>query len=539
MERTDEVTECKKIDVFGDGRCVLIQADVVEGLRGLPPESVHCIITSPPYYGLRDYGTAAWEGGDAKCDHANPTKGRFCPKCGARRIDAQLGLEATPAAYVEKMVEVFREVRRVLREDGTLWLNMGDGYASTGRSDRKESPGVGATQAMKAPGRKVIWKSGGGSNFSWELPGGLKPKDLCMMPARLAMALQADGWWLRAALPWIKRNAMPESTRDRPTSVVEYVLLLTKSARYFYDAEAVKVQGAGVSGGACFGKQSGDPAQTLAQQRRYNRPEYTTRARRASDWFFESWQGLYDEGDGPLAFIVNPAPFDAEFCTACERYFTGSGKKAIRIEKYTEDGRDKIRRWCPCGRHDAWVSHFATFPPGLVKPCIKAGTSQKGCCPKCGAPWRRVVERKGGTTGKSWHDHKADSEQGMRQGSNLGGAGNATDRDGDGYSTRTLGWSPTCACGLEPAPCTVLDPFGGAGTVSLVAEGLGRRSIYIDLNANYLKMAAERIKKDARLLTARSDASDDGEMPLLAGLDEPIKETARGRDKRMLGSARA
>ena len=147
----------------------VLQGDCIEVMRGMEPESVHCVVTSPPYWGLRNYG-----------------------------VNGAYGLEPTLDEYIGQMVEVFREVRRVLRKDGQLWLNLGDAYASTGRSDRKESPGVGAKQAMKAPGRDIVWQPGGGSNFGWSLPGGLKPKDLIGLPWRVAFALQADGWWLEA-----------------------------------------------------------------------------------------------------------------------------------------------------------------------------------------------------------------------------------------------------------------------------------------------------------------------------------------------------
>jgi DNA modification methylase len=149
-----------------------------------------------------------------------------CPKCGARRIDAQLGLEATPQEYIAKMVRVFREVGRVLRDDGTLWVNMGDSYAGS------------CTIGWRAGN---LLKNGGNSNRNGVgyVPG-LKPKDLCMMPARLAMALQADGWYLRSDIIWHKPNPMPESVTDRPTKSHEYIFLLTKQERYFYDAEAIR-----------------------------------------------------------------------------------------------------------------------------------------------------------------------------------------------------------------------------------------------------------------------------------------------------------
>jgi hypothetical protein len=338
---------------------------------------------------------------------------------------------------------------------------------------------------------------------------GLKPKDLCEIPSDVVRALRADGWWLRCRIPWLKRNAMPESTRDRPASAVEYVFLLTKSAAYFYDGEAVRVSGAGVSGGACFGKQSGDPAETLAQQRQYERPEYHTRARRNSDWFFESWQGLYDEGEGPLAFIVNPAAFKG--------------------------------------------SHFATFPPRLVEPCIKPGTSEKGCCPKCGAPWRRVVgsqriQTRNIVAPKSLSDDadraNVDPGRHIRASSTLGWSPTCSDYEAEwerwwqewsATASRTRcarkrhqqdavdRWTSRARASLrrgplpygEVAPCTVLDPFGGAGTVSLLANRLGRRSIYIDLSPKYVEMAAERLRKDSAPATHVSE--QEGEAPLFAG----------------------
>jgi len=163
----------------------LHQGDVLEVLGQMPEQSVQCCVTSPPYYGLRDYG-----------------------------MDGQIGLESTPELFVERMAEVFRKVRRVLRDDGTLWLNLGDSY------------------------------------------NGCKPKDLMMMPARVALALQADGWWIRSDIAWCKKTPMPESVTDRPTSAWEHIFLLSKSKSYYYDSEAVKVtkeqdpKNAGVDGTA-------------------------------------------------------------------------------------------------------------------------------------------------------------------------------------------------------------------------------------------------------------------------------------------------
>jgi DNA modification methylase len=232
----------------------ILIGDCLAILPTLPRASVQCCVTSPPYWGLRDYGTATWEGGEEGCEHKPPIKNRngrdrsgltgsleyvacqepmykdVC-RCGARRIDAQLGLEPTPEEFITKMVAVFREVKRVLRDDGTLWVNMGDSYSS----DIKGSGGIGKSTLVGTP------NNGNGQIFvARKVYSGLKPKDLCMMPARLAMALQADGWYLRSDIIWAKPNPMPESVTDRPTKSHEYIFLLSKQANYFYDAESIK-----------------------------------------------------------------------------------------------------------------------------------------------------------------------------------------------------------------------------------------------------------------------------------------------------------
>jgi DNA modification methylase len=185
----------------------ILEGDCIESMKSLPDASVHCVVTSPPYWGLRDYGQ-----------------------------DGQIGLEETPEAYVARMVEVFREVRRVLRDDGTLWLNLGDSYNGSGGAGGDYSEGGLKDGQPKYPGRRLA---------------SLKPKDLVGIPWRVAFALQADGWWLRQDIIWHKPNPMPESVTDRCTKSHEYVFLLTKSATYFYDHRAISepAQTAGVTGG--------------------------------------------------------------------------------------------------------------------------------------------------------------------------------------------------------------------------------------------------------------------------------------------------
>lgn len=192
----------------------LICSDVLAGLKTLPDNSIQCCITSPPYWGLRDYG-----------------------------IPDQLGLEKTPEEYIAKMVEIFQEVRRVLRKDGTLWLNLGDSFSSGGRTSYDSD--------AKLPNRCHSFRPGSGRadgivdqrgqrNRNGTPPCGLKSKDLVGIPWRVALALQTDGWWLRSDIIWSKPNPMPESVTDRPTRAHEYIFLLTKSAKYYYDQEAVR-----------------------------------------------------------------------------------------------------------------------------------------------------------------------------------------------------------------------------------------------------------------------------------------------------------
>ena len=188
----------------GDGRMTLYCGDCVDVLRQLPSESVQCVVTSPPYWGLRDYGVAG-----------------------------QIGLEPTMQEYVARMVDVFREVRRVLRNDGTCWVNLGDSYAQANYG----SGGGWAKSKDGYPNAPAQYRS---VFDSPQYQHGLKPKDLCGIPWRVAFALQADGWWLRSDIIWSKPNPMPESVTDRPTKAHEYVFLLTKSARYYYDAEAIR-----------------------------------------------------------------------------------------------------------------------------------------------------------------------------------------------------------------------------------------------------------------------------------------------------------
>lgn len=337
----------------------------------------------------------------------------------------QIGLEPTPDAWVARLVEVFREVRRVLRLDGTMWLNCGDAYA-TGAGRVGECPGGGAQGeawaergAMTAPNRMPI--------------SGLKSKDLIGLPWMLAFALRADGWWLRSDIIWHKPNPMPESIEDRPTKAHEHVFLLTKASRYYYNAYAIREPG--------------------------------------KDWGPRDRRGAKHNTEG----------FRAAGQTPHHGLTDGDASH----------GRNKRTVWT-IPSHGFPGAHFATFPPALVEPCLLAGTSERGVCPTCGAPWRRQVEPSpeyAALLGKGWHDHADDLVRGQRNGI-------AVSSD-----YRTVGWAATCACpAAEPVPGVVLDPFSGAGTTGLVALRLGRDYLGIDLSPEYTEMARKRIVEDQPLL---------------------------------------
>lgn len=428
----------------------------VETLRSMAPGSVQCVITSPPYWGLRDYGTAAWEGGDPTCEHgirtwdgpkqtqgaqsghaskADTIRPTDCV-CGARRTDFQIGLEETPEAYVASMVGVFREVWRVLRDDGTLWLNLGDSYASQGGRSEQGS----TSQRLGRSNVGAQTKSAG-----TKPPPGLKAKDLVGIPWRVALALQADGWYLRSDIIWAKGNPMPESVTDRPTRSHEYLFLLTKNSRYFYDADAIQEP-------QVFGD---------SDRQKKRRPEM--------------WREQRDAHKGLKVWETDSLKTDGWPC--------GSPSDGYRNKRSVWQVNPKPYKG----------AHFATMPPKLIEPCLRAGTSEKGCCPFCGAPWEREVETSGG---RDWRQDKM-VDVGIPgavsgDGSNKRGRMKGNLRD---TKTRMIkGWAPTCNCDPhDPVPCVVLDPFSGSGTTGYVANREGRNFVGLDLNPEYLPLAEERI----------------------------------------------
>lgn len=285
------------------------QGDALERLREMPDESVQCCVTSPPYWGLRDYG-----------------------------VDGQLGLEETPEEYVEKLVAIFAEIRRVLRDDGTLWLNIGDSYSGGGGQTKRGSRLYKGRAA--APG--------------------LKQKDLVGIPWMVAFALRADGWYLRRDIIWSKPNPMPESVTDRPTSAHEYLFLLSKSPRYFYDAEAIR-ESARYAGpnGAQHSPHAQDFARRSPEQERERQDKQRGHGRR-HDGFNDRWDSMSKK----------------------EQQALGRNKRSVwdvpeelfsQFLHWLDEQPDDIRDVWSIATRPYPEAHFATFPPDLVEPCILAG----------------------------------------------------------------------------------------------------------------------------------------------------------------------
>jgi len=267
----------------GDTTQTIYQGDALEVLRSLPSGSVHCCVTSPPYWGLRDYG-----------------------------VEGQLGLESTPEEYVSKMVEIFREVKRVLRDDGTLWLNLGDCYyrsSMTGGTNSLESSAKRKERMFKKPSNCVP-KQGKSQ---------LKPKDLVGIPWMVAFALRADGWYLRQDIIWHKPNAMPESVKDRCTKAHEYIFLLTKNSKYYFNSDLIR-----------------EPNQ--------------------------------DKYDGKRGSTKTRTKFQSAMRTMSDKE---------EMKKYSTQGRNKRTVW-NIPTKPFKEAHFAVFPPALIEPCILAGCPAGG-----------------------------------------------------------------------------------------------------------------------------------------------------------------
>jgi len=479
----------------------------LEVLRKLPSKIAQCCITSPPYWGLRFYSgkqNRIW-GGKDDCEHE--LKEDSCGKCGA--YYGALGLEPThdcmgwargqePCAvcYVCHLRTIFAEVKRVLRDDAILWLNLGDCYAGSGKAGTSLEYQRGHTQFGQKERKERL-------GLPTRPPEGLKPKDLVMVPSRVAMALQADGWYLRSMIPWLKKNTTPESVRDRPTIASEWIFMFAKSGKpqywthpskrgtrkktkpdyiyvhrrtgervsykpvsdsilknfwirknlwrshqYFYDVDAVRVphkteddRNISDKSQKYRGKFDQNICETVSSPRaRQNRngyaPSYyhpTGRNRRTTDWWYESLDLIINKKRAYLEHL--------EHIREKQGLLTDEAGMPLGFSVNTKPFKQ---------------AHFAVFPRSLILPCILAGTSSKACV-HCGAPYVRVKSVK-------------------------------------------IGWRPTCDCKPvdDSGRCIVLDPFIGSGTVAIEAINNGRDYIGIDISREYADMARQRIKRETQ-----------------------------------------
>lgn len=462
----------------------ILQGNCLEVLRQLPDRSVQTLVTSPPYYALRDYGGEAFTwGGMSSCSHewgeelpgsnrggsGTPTsknnrgegygraaaRGAFCQRAGCGAWNGALGLEPTPELFVHHLVLIFREARRVLRDDGTAWINMGDSYNNSGSSRNGEGLDGDRRGGATGPDGECGYKKRDTRRAFTEI--GIKHKDLMGVPWMMAFALRADGWYLRSEIIWHKPSPMPESVRDRPTKAHEHIFLFAKSVDYYYDLEAIREEPKADNGG------------------KMSAPKYR-----------DNRKGTIDDGTRE------------------------------QNEKQYEDikGANARSVWTIATKPFAGA-HFAVFPPKLPERCILAGTSERGACATCGSPWERViahpcekceapVKHHAHSCEKCGHvnDWKADRE-----------AEEATlssewDSKGKEVPSRTvlssvgnedLGWAPTCSCGTqEVVPCVVIDIFNGSGTTGEAALKNGRNYIGIEQNPEFIKLAKARLIGSAK-----------------------------------------
>lgn len=439
----------------------IIVGDALTELKKLPDESIDCVMTSPPYWSLRDYGTATWEGGKDSCDHLAPPKGgkkrsglnqpkdgdgnlsgrnqnstfQFtdkCGKCGAVRKDQQLGLEPDFRDYIKDLCDIFDEVKRVLKKTGTCWVNLGDTYSSTAQGTYGE--------AAKFPGQTEEQRNSpaGQARKNYRPFTGLPPKTLVQIPSRFAIEMTDRGWILRNEIIWYKKNVMPSSVKDRFTVDFEKIFFFTKSPRYYFEQQFEKFE-------------TGDP--TSISYRANGKSD--SRVGKEGGTYAISKDGMWNpDGAGRnkrTVWQINPQPFSE--------------------------------------------AHFAVFPPKLVETPVKAGCPEQ-ICKKCGRAKEQILEV---TPGVSKETPKTQAAHEARGGTGIpiGTVG----KSGSGRIDPTVSHKGYTDCGCKAGfePGVVLDPFFGSGTTGLVAEKLGRKWIGIELSEEYAAIARRRVAQQGLL----------------------------------------
>ena len=390
-----------------------LQGNCLDKIQELDDNSIDCVVSSPPYWGLRDYG-----------------------------VEGQLGLEKTYQEHIKNIVEIFRAMKPKLKETATIWLNYGDSYAATVNGTKVKD--------IKNDDRGFVDKP-----FS-TIQGVLKPKDLVMIPNRIAIALQDDGWWIRSEIIWHKPNPMPESVKDRPTSAHEKIWLITKSKKYYYDADAIRVP---------------------------QKQDSIARAGRDVWKNNKTDSGNYSIPNVDSAKKLNQKVLD----TVAEGKIPMANKRNV---------------WTVTTKPFKGA-HFATFPKDLIEPCIKAGCPEK-ICVECGKPYIRKI--KIGNYNKEYQKSCGGNVDGKYTGKSTKNYKGAKAQNPSETKKRILeslrekidlGLHKNCECNTQDyKPGIVLDPFGGSGTTGIVSKHLKRKAILIELNEEYISIAKKRINKE-------------------------------------------
>ena len=390
-----------------------LQGNCLDKKQELDDNSIDCVVSSPPYWGLRDYG-----------------------------VEGQLGLETTYQEHIKNIVEIFRAMKPKLKETATIWLNYGDSYAATVNGTKVKD--------IKNDDRGFVDKP-----FS-TIQGVLKPKDLVMIPNRIAIALQDDGWWIRSEIIWHKPNPMPESVKDRPTSAHEKIWLITKSKKYYYDADAIRVP---------------------------QKQDSIARAGRDVWKNNKTDSGNYSIPNVDSAKKLNQKVLD----TVAEGKIPMANKRNV---------------WTVTTKPFKGA-HFATFPKDLIEPCIKAGCPEK-ICVECGKPYIRKI--KIGNYNKEYQKSCGGNVDGKYTGKSTKNYKGAKAQNPSETKKRILeslkekidlGLHKNCECNTQDyKPGIVLDPFGGSGTTGIVSKHLKRKAILIELNEEYISIAKKRINKE-------------------------------------------
>ena len=501
----------------GTERAAVVRADVLTGLAAIPDGAVDCIVTSPPYWGLRRY--AGVEGGEWPAVTYQPMSG--IPPFTVPAERSCYGLEATIEAYVAHTVLIGRELRRVLADHGTLWWNLGDSFCNTGKwggghdTDRNRGANDGGHR------RDDI---------------GLKPLDLCLIPQRVELAFQADGWFMRSEVVWAKPSCMPQSIRGwqwtrcrvkvkpgeygeqvrpksganregdlaedrgravwqpcpgcekcrdndgwrlsrgswRPTTAHESIfrldksgeplMLLAKTPDYFADGEAVREE---ANGGVQRSPAGWDTAAGAhGTVHRTGREEVV------------AYSELGGGRNPRTVWTIGPEPNSEAVCADCGETYNKASMKQLQVVRV--DGAKKRR--CECGSTNL-IGHYAAFPSELPRRCILASTAEAGCCSKCGKPWAPRVESRPMRIERSG---RADA---IGEHGRTCSSGTVVDPG----TSRVLDYRPTCSCNAEARPAVVLDPFAGSGTTILEALRLGRRALGIELSEDYHRIATNRV----------------------------------------------